>query len=250
MPINPTTLKALIDTQITNETVDFAITPAEVGGRMKDTIDYTTEQIATVAVTPDATTLLKGKLQLAGDLGGTASLPTVPGLASKVDLTTSQAIDGVKTFIQQPQVPGPDSDSDAVNKLYVDNKIVTNVLKTTISLSEVNSLFTTPIIILPSVIGFARIPIRLYTVRGFSSAYTLANNFFDITNNAGSVYGLSINMSVLASTGPVYSNNVLSFDTNGAGSIDSSFKLKAKTADPTGGTAGIDVYVTYIEIKL
>ena len=44
MPINPTTLKALIDTQITNETVDFAITPAEVGGRMKDAIDYTTEQ--------------------------------------------------------------------------------------------------------------------------------------------------------------------------------------------------------------
>ncbi len=43
MPINPTTLKALIDTQITNETVDFAITPAEVGGRMKDAIDYTTE---------------------------------------------------------------------------------------------------------------------------------------------------------------------------------------------------------------
>ena len=46
MPINPTTLKALIDTQITDETVNFAITPAEVGGRMKDTIDYTTEQIA------------------------------------------------------------------------------------------------------------------------------------------------------------------------------------------------------------
>lgn len=46
MPINPTTLKALIDTQITNETVDFAITPNEVGSRMKDTIDYTTEQSA------------------------------------------------------------------------------------------------------------------------------------------------------------------------------------------------------------
>ena len=46
MPINPTTLKALVDTQITNETVDFAITPAEVGGRLKDSIDYTTEQSA------------------------------------------------------------------------------------------------------------------------------------------------------------------------------------------------------------
>jgi hypothetical protein len=43
MPINPTTLKALIDTQITNETVDFAITPTEVGSRMKDCVDYTTE---------------------------------------------------------------------------------------------------------------------------------------------------------------------------------------------------------------
>ena len=46
MPINPTTLKASIDTQITNETVDFAITPSEVGGRMKDCVDYTTEQAA------------------------------------------------------------------------------------------------------------------------------------------------------------------------------------------------------------
>ena len=45
MAINPTTLKALIDAQITNETVDFSITPTEVGSRMKDTIDYTTEQI-------------------------------------------------------------------------------------------------------------------------------------------------------------------------------------------------------------
>jgi len=36
---------------------------------------------------PDATNLLKGKIQLAGDLGGSAALPTVPGLANKVDKT-------------------------------------------------------------------------------------------------------------------------------------------------------------------
>lgn len=35
---------------------------------------------------PDATTTNKGIVQLAGDLGGTASLPTVPGLASKVSV--------------------------------------------------------------------------------------------------------------------------------------------------------------------
>lgn len=54
MPINPTTLKALIDTQITNETVDFAITPNEVGSRMKDIIDYTTEQIGSSFLTYSA----------------------------------------------------------------------------------------------------------------------------------------------------------------------------------------------------
>lgn len=46
---------------------------------------------------PDATATVKGKLKLAGDLGGTADLPTVPGLAAlqplDADLTTIAALD-------------------------------------------------------------------------------------------------------------------------------------------------------------
>jgi hypothetical protein len=38
------------------------------------------------AGTPDATSSTKGKLQLTGDLGGTAASPTVPGLANKLPL--------------------------------------------------------------------------------------------------------------------------------------------------------------------
>jgi hypothetical protein len=38
------------------------------------------------SATPDATTVLKGKIKLAGDLSGTADLPTVPGLALKAPL--------------------------------------------------------------------------------------------------------------------------------------------------------------------
>lgn len=41
---------------------------------------------------PDATTIAKGIVQLAGDLAGTAALPTVPGLAGKV--ATSRTING------------------------------------------------------------------------------------------------------------------------------------------------------------
>ena len=39
-----------------------------------------------VVVDPDATTTSKGKIQLAGDLGGTSAAPTVPGLAGKYTL--------------------------------------------------------------------------------------------------------------------------------------------------------------------
>ena len=57
MAIDPIALKTLIDTQITNETVNFAITPLEVGGRLKDAIDYTTEQTTTISF-KDITSLI------------------------------------------------------------------------------------------------------------------------------------------------------------------------------------------------
>lgn len=50
--------------------------------------DYDTKWIDPSA-TPDATTTSKGIVQLAGDLAGTAAAPTVPGLANKVNTTTT-----------------------------------------------------------------------------------------------------------------------------------------------------------------
>lgn len=79
MPINPTTLKALIDTQITNETVDFAITPTEVGSRMKDTIDYTTEQIALAEVLTNKST------NVTTDAASDTKYPSVKAVKTYVD---------------------------------------------------------------------------------------------------------------------------------------------------------------------
>lgn len=45
---------------------------------------YVDNSIASATI-PDATTLIKGKIKLAGDLSGTADAPTVPGLALKYD---------------------------------------------------------------------------------------------------------------------------------------------------------------------
>lgn len=53
--------------------------------------------LSTVSVTPpDATSSTKGIVQLAGDLGGTASSPTVPGLATRAPLV-SPALTGTPT---------------------------------------------------------------------------------------------------------------------------------------------------------
>jgi hypothetical protein len=41
-----------------------------------------------ITVAPDATTTSKGIIKLAGDLGGTAASPTVPGLAAKADTSS------------------------------------------------------------------------------------------------------------------------------------------------------------------
>jgi hypothetical protein len=48
---------------------------------------YVDSQIASATI-PDADASTKGKLQLAGDLGGTAAAPTVPGLASKAPIAS------------------------------------------------------------------------------------------------------------------------------------------------------------------
>lgn len=84
---------------------------------------------ATVSSTSvsDATSGSKGIVQLAGDLGGTAAAPTVPGLAQKaadnsvVHKTGDETVAGVKTFSASPTVPQPSQGGEATNKTYVDS---------------------------------------------------------------------------------------------------------------------------------
>jgi flagellar motility protein MotE (MotC chaperone) len=78
----------------------------------------------------DATTLATGKIQLAGDLGGTATAPTVPGLAQKESLgnkSTSVATDAtsntkypsvkaVKDYVDQVATSATVVDADATTK--------------------------------------------------------------------------------------------------------------------------------------
>ena len=71
--------------------------------------------IAVASGAPDATTLASGKVQLTGDLGGTATNPTVPGLANKENVSNKStsvttdatsdtkypSVHAVKTYVDQ-----------------------------------------------------------------------------------------------------------------------------------------------------
>ena len=63
----------------------------------KTYVDQSISQIASSGV-PDATTLAPGKIQLSGDLGGTATNPTVPELANKANIASP-------TFTGTPTAP-------------------------------------------------------------------------------------------------------------------------------------------------
>ena len=53
----------------------------------------------------DATTSTKGLIRLSGDLGGTATTPTVPGLSSKLDSSEKGAINGIASLDAGGKVP-------------------------------------------------------------------------------------------------------------------------------------------------
>lgn len=103
------------------------------------TYDYTSSKWknASVPLPPDATTLAPGMVQLSGDLGGTASSPSVPGLSSKANngansditslsgLTTALSINqgGTGTSTQQAAINSLTNSANATEGeiLTVDN---------------------------------------------------------------------------------------------------------------------------------
>jgi len=91
---DPRDLKApTADVSINSHTAIYLADPTAAQDAATKT--YVDSQV-TGGTTPDATTTTKGKLQLAGDLAGSAALPTVPGLAAKAPLD-SPAFTGTPT---------------------------------------------------------------------------------------------------------------------------------------------------------
>ena len=135
--------------------------------------------------------------------------------------------------------------------LALTSALVSKTYKTVITEAQVLQLFTTPIIVLPMQSGVARIPTHIYIKRNTGTEYTLANNTFLILDQFNSVNPFAnVNPAPLTSTDGYISSTIYINESVTGTFYSGDYKLKANIGDPTGGTGGLDVYVTYNEITL
>ena len=179
MPINPTTLKTQIDTEITNETVDFSITPAEVGGRMKDIIDLVSEQTVSA----------------------------------------------------------------------------TKTVKVSLSQSQLLNIATVPMLILENTnAAIYRIPISIVITKPSGTLYTGGGGQFIVKSNGTTPVGVG-NENVFVTTADVLDEANTAIIGNptqvwqARRTAPQQYVLSINAA-PTGGTGGIDVYITYFDFVL
>ena len=80
--------------------------------------------------TVDASTTVKGKIQLAGDLAGTAEAPTVPALSTKLSLTGGTLAGDIEipTGNRIILTDVPTNATDAANKSYVDGVVASGTV--------------------------------------------------------------------------------------------------------------------------
>lgn len=122
--------------------------PAQTGngGKVLSTNGTAAQWVTPTAATADASATVKGAVQLAGDLGGTAAAPTVPGLASKYtrpgtgipasDLTAAAqaslgkadtAVQGSDARLTDPRTPTDGSVTDAKVSGGISQSKITNL---------------------------------------------------------------------------------------------------------------------------
>jgi hypothetical protein len=72
---------------VANKSTNTALGTSNTLYPSQNAVKVYVDNAISAGATPDATTSVKGKVKLAGDLSGTADLPTVPALANKVNTT-------------------------------------------------------------------------------------------------------------------------------------------------------------------
>ena len=200
---------------------------------------YVDAKVATASIS-DADANTKGKIQLAGDLGGTASLPTVPGLALKAnatDVTTAlaakanssdvnTALDLKENLLNKSFNVATDGTSDIkypsakAVKTYVTDAIAANTISVTAPLSKSGNTIS---------IGQAT-----GSVNGYLSLsdWTAFNNKIDATQKAA-----NNGVATLGNDGKIPSNQIPSVSFQSANVVTSEANMLALSGAVVGSIA-------------
>jgi hypothetical protein len=200
---------------------------------------YVDAKVATANIT-DADANTKGKIQLAGDLGGTASLPTVPGLALKAnatDVTTAlaakanssdvnTALDLKENLLNKSFNVATDGTSDIkypsakAVKIYVTDAIAANTISVTAPLSKSGNT-----------IGIGQ---ATGSANGYLSLsdWTTFNNKIDATQKAA-----NNGVATLGNDGKIPSNQIPSVSFQSANVVTSEANMLALSGAVVGSIA-------------
>jgi len=154
-PISTATQTALnAKEDVANKSTATTLGTSDVLYPSQNAVKTYVDNAIVAGATPDATATLKGKVKLAGDLSGTADLPTVPGLANKEDvanksnntaLGTSATLyptqNAVKVYVDAA-IGVVDSDIDAYRELQKEPTGFPNRTDSVISFNDGTLTFT------------------------------------------------------------------------------------------------------------
>jgi hypothetical protein len=197
---------------------------------------YVDAQVAAATI-PDANSITKGKIQLAGDLGGTAAAPTVPGLTLKLDANQKGVANGVASLnasgiIPSSQLPpvtvssttvvGSDAAMTALSNATVGSIAV----RTDVSKNYVLSAL--PASTLGNWIELLTPGAPVQTVNGYTGAVNLSKTDLGLSNVNNTT---DLNKPISTAT-----QNALDSKANGA-AVDAALATKISNADATAALA-------------
>jgi uncharacterized protein (TIGR02145 family) len=197
---------------------------------------YVDAQVAGATIA-DANGSTKGKIQLAGDLGGTASAPTVPGLALKLDANQKGVANGVATLNSSGIIPSSQIPPVTVSSTTV---VGSNAAMTALSNATVGSiavrtdvnknyvLSALPASTLGNWIELLTPGAPVQTVNGYTGSVNLTKTDLGLSevNNTS-----DLNKPISTAT-----QNALDSKANGA-AVDAALATKISNADATAALA-------------
>lgn len=144
------------------------------------------------------------------------------------------------------------NDYNDLDNLPVIPQPLVKVQKTTITSAELLQLFTTPkTLLLNNDLTKIKIPISIYVLKNLGNDYVLNNNGFYFLNSTNNVEA-TLYLQCLTTSGTGYYQVSVPYSNGNMSGVEriKSYSIQASGGNPTGGTATLDVYVTYLEITL